>query len=202
MTVQLDDGVAAAEQYADEATGQLERAKLAPEQLSDFAQDVLQRAGYGGAEPTFVLDVADDDDFSGRVEPDGTIHLHPQLLDPWIIVHELAHFIDPRAEHGPRFAAHLYNLMVTAFGTDVGHALLSGFDQYGVDVDPRLAGAVSMTPSGKSWRQGDPIPEEVRRKAAEALAEALTDQYADQGLRFVPSETGRLPAVAPPEEQA
>jgi hypothetical protein len=52
------------------------------------------------------------------------------------------------------------------------------------------------------WRSGEPIPQEVRRKAVAALSDALSGQYADRGVRFVPSETGRLLAATPDDLEA
>lgn len=56
--------------------------------------------------------MADQSDRSRLVLEDG-IHLHPKLLDPWVLLHELAHFIDPRAGQSPRWA-YLYVELVSA----------------------------------------------------------------------------------------
>lgn len=125
---------AVAELLAAELDGldQLQVADLVP-----FAQNVMQRAGWSGdAPPTFVLDVADDDDVAAWHEGlTGDIHLHPKLLDRWTVLHEVAHWLRPRDGHGPQFCGVLVDLIDAGIGAEAGVELLAAFADLGVDVD-------------------------------------------------------------------
>jgi hypothetical protein len=138
--------------YAAEEQAQLEHSDyededdLTPEQLRPYVLDVMARAGWshGDDGPSFVLDVPDEvgeTDEAGWVDGvTGTIHLHPRLLDPWTVLHEVAHWLRPRDGHGPRWAAVFVGLIRAGVGTEAGERLLTAYEVHGVEVDPGWLG--------------------------------------------------------------
>jgi len=78
---------------ADEGIGD----DLAPDEVSDFIAGALAAAGWTAeSAPLVVYDVPDDHELSGWVDQEGSIHLHPRLVGRWTVLHELAHWLDPR----------------------------------------------------------------------------------------------------------
>lgn len=134
------NSVYAAEELAQETLfdgGFEEPERLTPSSLTLFVRRALDAAGWEDAgQPTVVLDVADEDERAAWHEAStGVIHLHPCLLRPWIVLHELAHWVDPREGHGPRFCANLLLLIRGALGPEAGQSLLGAFDELDVEVD-------------------------------------------------------------------
>lgn len=137
------DAVYVAEERAWEELG-LDLSTIDPSTLRDFARTALSKAGCeGDAEPVFALDVPDDHDLSGwHAGKDGVIHLHPRLLRPEIVLHELAHWIRPRDGHGPQFCGMYLSLVCGTLGTEAADELETAFEEFGVRVD-------------RSWYAGD-----------------------------------------------
>lgn len=106
-------------------------------ELTEFTSRALDAAGWdAGMRPTFALDVADDSNFSGwHSGVEREIHLHPRLLDPWTVLHEVAHWLDNRDGHGPRFCANYASLVRAGLGQEAAEELLAQFEVFGVDVD-------------------------------------------------------------------
>lgn len=134
------DRVYAAEELALEElydSGSKEPEWLTPSSLAGFVQRALDTVGWETAcQPTIVLDVVDEDERSGWHEAStGVIHLHPRLLKPWIVLHELAHWVDPRGGHGPRFCANFVLLVRGSLGPEAAQALLTALGELDVDVD-------------------------------------------------------------------
>lgn len=120
---------------------------LTPDELATYATNVLRDAGWvGDCVPDFVLDVADEDDVSGWHQAvTGTLHLHPRLLNPWIVLHELAHWLRPRDGHGPEFCGVLVGLVGAALGELAAMGLREQYRDCGVSVN-------------ESWARGVPSP--------------------------------------------
>lgn len=124
----------------------IEVPRLLAEELPGFAARALEGAGWEVDEqPTFVFDVPDDGNVPGlglaeaasawHEGATGFIHLHPRLLDPWTVVHELAHWVDSRDRHGPRFCANYVGLVRAALGDHAAEELLALFAEHGVELD-------------------------------------------------------------------
>jgi hypothetical protein len=110
--------------------------------LATFVATVVAGAGWEVAHlPTFVVDVPDEGDYSAWHEGGtGTIHLHPKLIWPWTVLHEVAHWLRPRdgirpTYHGPTFSGVLVGLWHAAFGWHDASTLRETFRDFGVDVD-------------------------------------------------------------------
>lgn len=110
---------------------------LTVERVEMFAAEALDRAGWRvEGSPKFDFDVSDDSGSSGWYEAStGVIHLHPRLLYADKVLHELAHWVDPRDGHGPRFCANHLLLVRAALGDDAADGLLWSYQEYGVTVD-------------------------------------------------------------------
>jgi hypothetical protein len=137
------DSVYYAQACAEEVCD-IEPAYLSPDDLERFARQALEAAGWGAVIPTFVLDVPDDAAWSGWHEADTrVIHLHPRLLSPWTVLHELAHWVDPRGGHSPRFCANHVELVRAGLGDDAADELLYAYADHGVEVDQTWLGSSS-----------------------------------------------------------
>lgn len=115
----------------------VEPEELTREDLEGFASKVLAGAGWSiGSPPTFRFDVADESASAGWHEgATGVIHLHPRLLTYRTVLHELAHWVDPRDGHGSRFCANHVELMRAAFGDAAANDMLSTYREWCVSVD-------------------------------------------------------------------
>lgn len=99
-----------------------------PSAVVPFMVAALEAAEYStDPEPVVIFDVPDESDRSGYVR-DGVIHLHPKILNPWVILHELAHSIDPRQGHSARWAFIYVELVTAVIGVDAGAALRREFE--------------------------------------------------------------------------
>lgn len=111
---------------------------LTVDEVEPFAEAAIAAAGWGSDGPPliFVYDVPDDCDRAGyyRYET-GTIHLHPRLLGKFTILHEVAHFLDPRQIHGPRFVAIFARLIGATFGPEVGRVFIEECEARDVPID-------------------------------------------------------------------
>jgi hypothetical protein len=109
---------------------------IPPDELQSFATLVVERSGWETDPPAeFVLDVPDESEFSGWVDKAGVIHLHPNLVRPWIVLHELAHYVDPRDGHGPRFCANFLQFVSVELGAEAADVVRDVFNQFSVEVD-------------------------------------------------------------------
>ena len=96
------------------------------DEVIPFIISALNAVGYmEGPWPIVHFD-ADDSDKVGLVNEDG-IHLHPELINPWILVHELAHWLDPGLGHSARWAHTYVELVTVAIGREEGEALRAEF---------------------------------------------------------------------------
>lgn len=130
------DAVYVAEEWA---AGELclDHLPIPADDLAMFATTAMTKAEWEDAEPpTFVLDVLDDHEWSGwHSGADDAIHLHPKLLTPETVLHELAHWLRPNDRHGPQWAAVFLKLLEAVLGTDVSDLYAAAFAEFGVDVD-------------------------------------------------------------------
>lgn len=127
--------------YAEEVVaGELgDDRRVEEHELEAFAARVLTKAGWECDSPVvFALDLTDESEWSGRIDyrnGEPVVRLHPKLLFERTIVHELAHWVDPRDGHGPRFCANYLELLLAAQGLEVASELLATFLDLGVEVD-------------------------------------------------------------------
>ena len=120
--------------------GLLDDCLLTPEQVPQFALDALKKANMfyeGDAAPNFRFDIPDDSWVSGVHEgATGDIRLHPCILNPWTILHELAHWkVGPYIHHGPFFCAVNVRLVRAGIEDDAADMLLGYYHDYGVVVE-------------------------------------------------------------------
>lgn len=131
----LVDRVYAAQEWTEENSWVVVE-DLSPDKLVGFSVEVLEAAGWDVSRPPeFVLDVPDDSELSGHAGASNVIHLHPRMLSPWTVLHELAHWIDNRDGHGARFCANLVGLVRAGIGPDDAERLLEEFRDRDVPVD-------------------------------------------------------------------
>ena len=112
---------------------------LTPNTVQQFSVDALTKAGEhfsGDESPNFRFDIPDESDSAGALEGvTNDIRLHSKLLDPWIILHELAHWrVGVFVHHGPLFCAVYVRLVRAGIGEDAAELLLSYFQEYDVEV--------------------------------------------------------------------
>jgi hypothetical protein len=75
-----------------------ERVGLLTEEVQPYATLTLEALSYMGHPPVFTFDMVDTDLRSGwRDNRQGLIHLHPERITRWVILHEMAHWLDPEA---------------------------------------------------------------------------------------------------------
>lgn len=112
---------------------------MRPEDVVPFAERTIAAAGWSGDGPPVVVvfDVdAEAEDRAGYFTlPERAIHLDPRLATPFVVLHEVAHFVDWRDEHGPRFVAILYGLLRATYGADLAEYYLAEIDAEGCPVD-------------------------------------------------------------------
>lgn len=106
-------------------------------ELDGWLSNIQRRAGLiGGASPTFAFDVTDEDDLAAWHQGHtGAIHLHPRLIHPVIVLHEVAHWIRPADGHGAQWAAVFVGLIGAGLGEQARVELLEAFRDCGVPVD-------------------------------------------------------------------
>lgn len=126
----------AIEEYEVDSLIDIDGPSLDPADVAAYAGKVMRAAGWVGPDPVVLFDVPDDDDHPGRVDLEG-IHLHPKLCTHWTVVHEVAHWLDPRGGHDGRWAATMILLTRVAFGEAVSERLLEEYQAAGVPVDQR-----------------------------------------------------------------
>jgi putative metallohydrolase (TIGR04338 family) len=117
----------------------------------------------------------------------GAISLPLFARNEWVILHEIAHCLNPglgRAPHGREFAGILVFLVDTVIGKDAGEALRREFREANVDwtslsvPEPRYEW---VSPSAKARRTSElrraatqrPLRADERRHAAEAIRRAV-----------------------------
>ena len=96
--------------------------KLPAAAVPHFIDGVLSRSDFATpSRPTIKWDVSDGDEVSGRYDPiDDALHFHPRILRKSLVLHELAHWVDPRPSdgqgHGAVFLDVLAELVAVEFG--------------------------------------------------------------------------------------
>lgn len=129
------DAVYGAEEWAWENLC-LDLPPVAPDALQFFAQEAMRKSGWrDDSAPVFMLDVPDEHNRSGWVDGDHVIHLHPRLLRPELVLHELAHWLRPGEGHGPQFCGVYLGLVYGMLGAEAGAGLEAAYDAFGVTVD-------------------------------------------------------------------
>lgn len=130
------DALYAAEEHAE---GELwfDNDPMTPEAVAEFVANALVRAGWEvDRQPKVVFDVADDDERSGFYSAaDEALHLHPKLLRPPVVLHELAHWCRPNDLHGPQFCGAYLTFLEAVLGREVAEQFATSFDSHGVVVD-------------------------------------------------------------------
>jgi hypothetical protein len=119
-------------------------APIGVDELSTFAASVLSRAGWQvNTPPRFVLDVPDDvGDANEAAWHEGAtrvIHLHPNLLDPGTVLHELAHWLRPCDGHGPEFCGVHLGLVRVGISERAAELLREAYRESDVEVDETWA---------------------------------------------------------------
>ena len=78
------------------------------------------------------------------------IHLHPNRITRWVVLHEMAHWLDPGSQtavtHGPQFRAAHVALVRAAFGQDPPFGEDSAADVLAAEY---LAAGVPFSPGGE-----------------------------------------------------
>lgn len=110
---------------------------LTPDELLPFTERVLRGAGwYEGMLPEFRLDSPDEYDGVYHQGVDGEyIRLHPERLNVWTVVHELAHWCVRQPNHGPEFCGVLVALAHAGISPEAADCLYEMFRHHGVLVD-------------------------------------------------------------------
>lgn len=110
---------------------------LSPSDLPEFVASALAAADMeADPQPSIELDVEPDDPLTGWCSASTrVIHLDPRLLSPWTVLHELAHWVDLRDGHGPRFCANLILLVEGTLGVEASDCLWAAFAEEEVQVD-------------------------------------------------------------------
>ncbi len=75
--------------------------QIHPDNLDHFVSQALEHIGFDSPDRrNIAVDIPEDCLFSGSFsEPDGLIHLQKSALDPWNILHEVAHWMAPGDRH-------------------------------------------------------------------------------------------------------
>ena len=112
------------------------------DQAGSFLSQTLSTSGFERPSPVVVVDLDDADTVAQLLEPgaaelleqgwhmhglvkDDVIHLHPQRLDKWTLLHELAHYIAPHASHGPIWCRIYLQLASECLGGEASETLHS-----------------------------------------------------------------------------
>jgi hypothetical protein len=125
-------------EWSDDWGDEYLRSLSSPEDVVAYMQAALVAGGWTvEAPPVVAFDVPDDSDLAGvHTGADKIIHLHPKLLRPGILLHELAHWVDDREGHGPRFQAAMVSLVDAALGEAVARDLYAAYRHHGLRPDP------------------------------------------------------------------
>ena len=107
------------------------------DQVVPFMLFALDKTGWETDEvPRVVFDLTRDDEVVGVVSGvDRCIHLNPELLSPQLVLHELAHWLDGRDGHGPRFQATFIDFIDRLYGGEASAALFCGLMEEGLEPD-------------------------------------------------------------------
>lgn len=121
-------------------------------EVQDVIRQALARSAFQLSNPVVAIDLHRPEVLAQVLEPgasealsnrqsslaglvkDGVIHLHPTLLGKRTALHELAHYIAPRASHGPVWCRLYVDLVTTELGPDAGSELLSQLEENGAVV--------------------------------------------------------------------
>lgn len=121
------------------------------DQVVTFLMRAISDSGFDRPNPKVAIDLHDEDVLASLLGPgasetladgyrphglvkDGVIHLHPEHLSQMNLLHELAHFIAPKASHGPVWCRVYVDLVTRTCGAERGVALLSELRQQGAQV--------------------------------------------------------------------
>lgn len=111
--------------------------RIHDDQVEAFLFRVLSESGFDLPDPRVAIDLDQEDVLAEVLEPgasealadglqlhgltrDGVIHLHPERLSRWTLLHELAHYIAPSASHGPVWCRVYVDLVSEEFGAELG----------------------------------------------------------------------------------
>ena len=96
-----------------------------PADVPAYFARALESAGYDPVPgPVILWDVEGDSRWFGYVDDEG-IHLHPRMFRPVGLLHELAHWIDPRGGHTSRWAYIYLELVTNMLGQEAAAAFPS-----------------------------------------------------------------------------
>jgi hypothetical protein len=117
---------------------------LKPHELTGYTRQTLAAFGWAGDIPTFSLslDGMEGGVFGYHDRRTGVIHLHPEFLGVFYVLHELAHWLTRQQTaqwrsrrvpaHGPRFCRNYLGLVRAAHGQDTADDLEAAFVRYGI----------------------------------------------------------------------
>ena len=127
---------AAEEIYREEFPGGYDMHNVSAGDLPAYLMAALQSAGFPFDEaPEYRLDIPDEHEWAGGYHfgPDGEyLRFHPRLLRPWIVLHELAHWLTPGNSHGPSFCGALLRLVRGTIHPEAASVLKEQFEAHGV----------------------------------------------------------------------
>lgn len=120
-----------------------------------FLSHALSESDFDLPAPEVAIDLHDADVLANVLEPgtseamsaglqleglvrDGVIHLHPEHLSKLTLLHELAHYIAPRASHGPVWCRIYVDLVSRTCGVERGEVLFSQLSEQGARVADTL----------------------------------------------------------------
>lgn len=124
-----------AERFMHRALSRSAFSRPAPVVLVDLDQPEVRRQAL---EPEALETVTDQPLRLAGLVRDGVIHLDPALLDKRTALHELAHYIAPRASHGPVWCRIYVDLVAAELGHEAGIELLNLLNESGALVADRL----------------------------------------------------------------
>ena len=135
---------AAEESWSEDHAYEHHDVRLTAAEATDLMVRAMHNAGLPGDPPGLVLDVDGGSEWAGYFDPStGAIHIHPVLLNPLKVLHELAHAVCPADGHGAGWAAAHVSLVAAELGDHLAEALLAAYAEHGVEVR-----------AGASWHDG------------------------------------------------
>ena len=113
--------------------------RLPQDEVEAFVRKALKGAGWAFVKlPEIRVDLPDDDWRAANfhVGEDGQyFNFHPMCLNPFTILHEIAHWLRPMDGHGPEFRGANVGLVRAALGEDAASFMLDRYAAFELTVD-------------------------------------------------------------------